>query len=53
MLMIEVHECRHVAVADVKVACLHADIEQFVLLKFVDEQADVVRGVDTKDKNCM
>ena len=41
-LMIDAKERRDVATADVEGAYLHADIEDFVLLKLVGEAVDII-----------
>jgi hypothetical protein len=46
--MIDAKERRDVATADVEGAYLHADIEEFVLLKLVGEAVDIMCQVNPK-----
>ena len=52
-LMIDAKERRHVATADVGGAYLHADMEDFVLLKLVREAVDIMCQVNPKYENCV
>jgi len=47
-LMIDAKERRDVATADIEGAYLHADMEEFVLLKLVGEAVDVMCQVNPK-----
>ena len=47
-LMIDAKECRDVATADVKGAYLHADMEDFVLVKLVGEAVNIMCQVNPR-----
>jgi hypothetical protein len=49
--MSDAKECRDVATANVDGAYLHADMEDFVLLKLVGEAVDIMCQVNPKYEN--
>jgi len=51
LLMSDAKECRDVATANVDGAYLHADMEDFVLLKLVGEAVDIMCQVNPKYEN--
>ena len=48
--IVDAHESRPVAAADVKGACLNAEFDEFLLIKFENEQVDIVCDIDGKHR---
>ena len=53
MPIIETREGRNVVVVGAKGTCLNADIDEFMLLKFIGDKVEVVHSIDQECKKCV